>query len=101
MKKTIKFLVPVLKNKYIMTFLVFFVWMLFFDKNDLITQMNQRGKLNQMHQDKAYFIDEIKLNQAIMKDLETNPIALEKFAREKYLMKKADEEIFVVTSKKK
>ncbi|MBL4753207.1 MAG: septum formation initiator family protein [Flavobacteriales bacterium] len=99
MKKTLTFLVPVLKNKYIMTFLVFLVWMLFFDKNDLITQNIQRNKLDQMHQDKAYFIEEIVKNQAIMDDLETNPAALERFAREEYLMKKADEDIFVVTSK--
>ena len=99
MKNALKYLVPVLKNKYFVTFLVFFVWMLFFDKNDLMMQMSQRSKLNQMKQDKEYFIEEIKLNQAIMLDLETNPIALEKFAREKYFMKKADEDLFVVTNK--
>jgi len=97
MKKTLKFLVPYLKNKYIMTFLAFFVWMLFFDKNDLLTQMAQRNKLNQMSQDKAYFIEEIVRNRGIMDDLENDPEALERFAREKYLMKKADEDIFVVT----
>jgi len=81
-----------------MTFLVFIVWMLFFDKNDLLTQFSQRSKLNQMKQDKAYFIEEIALNQATMQDLETNPEALERFAREKYFMKKADEDLFVVTN---
>ena len=99
MEKTFKFLLPYLKNKYIMTFLVFFVWMLFFDKNDLRTQISHRNNLNQMNQDKHYFIEEIKRNQAIMDDLETNPKALERFAREKYYMKKADEDIFVVTRK--
>ena len=82
-----------------MTFLVFFVWMLFFDKNDLLTQISYRNNLNQMNQDKHYFIEEIKRNQVIMDDLETNPEALERFAREKYHMKKADEDIFVVTRK--
>ena len=99
MEKTFKFLLPYLKNKYIMTFLVFFVWMLFFDKNDLLTQISHRNNLNQMNQDKNYFIEEIKRNQAIMHDLETNPEALERFAREEYHMKKADEDIFVVTTK--
>ena len=99
MEKTFKFLLPYLKNKYIMTFLVFFVWMLFFDKNDLRTQISHRNNLNQMNQDKNYFIEEIKRNQAIMHDLETNPEALERFAREEYHMKKADEDIFVVTTK--
>ena len=82
-----------------MTFLVFFVWMVFFDKNDLLTQISHRNNLNQMNHDKNYFIEEIKRNQAIMHDLETNPEALERFAREEYHMKKADEDIFVVTTK--
>ena len=99
MKKTLKFLVPFLKNKYIMTFLVFFVWMLFFDKNDLLTQISQSNKLNQLKQDRVYFLEEIERNHATMRDLETNPEALEKFAREQYFMKKADEDLFVVTSK--
>ena len=99
MKTALKFLLPYLKNKYIMTFLVFFVWMLFFDKNDLLTQISHRNNLTQMNQDKDYFIEEIKRNQAIMDDLETNPEALERFARERYHMKKADEDIFVVTTK--
>ena len=99
MEKTFKFLLSYLKNKYIMTFLVFFVWMVFFDKNDLLTQISHRNNLNQMNHDKNYFIEEIKRNQAIMHDLETNPEALERFAREEYHMKKADEDIFVVTTK--
>ena len=99
MKETFRFLVPYLKNKYIMTFVVFFLWMLFFDKNDLVTQISQRNNLYQMNQDKNYFIEEIKLNQVIMQDLATNPEALERFAREKYHMKKADEDIFAVTTK--
>lgn len=82
-----------------MTFLVFFIWMLFFDTNDLLTQRVQRNRLKQMKQDKAYFNEEIKLNAQIMHDLETDPVALEKFAREQYLMKKADEELFVVFKK--
>ena len=98
MKKTFKFLVPFLKNKYIMTFVVFFLWMLCFDKNDLVTQLSQRNNLYQMNQDKSYFIEEIKLNQVIMQELATNPEALERFAREKYYMKKADEDIFVMTA---
>jgi len=70
----------------------------YFDKNDLITQFAQRNKLNQMNQDKEYFIEEIKRNAKIMNDLETNPEALERFARERYFMKKADEDLFVVTT---
>lgn len=97
MKKIVKILLPYLKSKYVITFMVFFVWMLFFDRNDLITQMSQRNKLNQMKEDKEYFIEEIDRNQAIMDELENNPEARERFAREEYFMKKADEDIFIVT----
>jgi len=72
------------------------MWMLFFDRNDLITQYTQRSKLNQMKQDQAYFIEDIEKNRATMQELLTNPEALEKFAREKYLMKKDNEEVFVI-----
>ena len=50
-----------------------------------------------MKQDKEYFLKEIERNQAIMDELENNPEALEKFAREEYFMKKDDEDIFIVT----
>ena len=96
MKKLLKYL----KNKYILTLLIFFIWMLFFDRNDLITQISHRRQLSQIRQDKLYFTEEIKKNRKMMKELMTNPILLEKFAREKYLMKKEDEEVFVIVDRK-
>jgi len=97
MKKYLKKLFPYLKNKYVLTFLAFLVWMMFFDRNDVFMQFSQRSNLRQMQQDKLYFIEEIERNQKIMEDLMNNPATLEKFAREKYLMKKDDEDVYVIT----
>ena len=97
MKKYLKNLFSYLKNKYVLTVLAFLVWMMFFDRNDVFMQFSQRSKLSQMQQDKLYFKEEIKKNMKIMDDLMNNPAMLEKFAREKYLMKKDDEDVYVIT----
>ena len=52
-----------------------------------------------METDRGYFRDEIKKNQKDIQELQTNAVSLEKFAREKYLMKKDDEDIFVIIDK--
>ena len=97
MKKYLKKLFPYLKNKYVLTVLAFLIWMMFFDRNDVFMQFSQRSKLRVMQQDKLYFKEEIEKNQKIMDDLMNNPETLEKFAREKYLMKKDDEDVYVIT----
>lgn len=84
-----------LKNKYVLTILSFSIWILFFDQNNLITQYKYRTKLNSLLEDKQFYTKEIKTTQAELKELTTNPKTLEKFAREKYFMKKDNETIFV------
>ena len=91
-----KKILPWLKNKYIFTSLAFLIWMLFFDRNDIISQFELRNKFHQLQEDRAYYIEEIKKDRQEMRDLLTNPKNLEKFAREKYLMKKDNEDIFLI-----
>jgi cell division protein DivIC len=86
---------PYLKNKYIITLLAFTVWLLFFDRNDLVSQYNSRQKLRELQKDKKYYIGEIRKNRDDMQNLISNPKNLERFAREKYLMKKDNEDVFV------
>jgi cell division protein FtsB len=85
-----------LKNKYVYSSLAFILWMLFFDRNNIISQYELRSKLHQLQQDRAYYIEEIKKDKEDMEQLLTNPKNLEKFAREKYLMKKDNEDIFLI-----
>ena len=92
MKKTIK----ILTNKYILTILCFIVWMSFFDQRDIFNTIEQKGKLNELMNKKHYYEQEIAIAQKELTDLQNNSSALEKFAREKYLMKKDGEDIFIV-----
>jgi cell division protein DivIC len=89
-----------LKNKYAITFLFFLLWVLFFDQNDMITQYGYRSELGDLKQDKDFYTQEILKTKTELEELTTNPKTLEKFAREKYFMKKDNEEIFVFTEKK-
>ena len=85
-----------LKNKYVIASLLFIVWVAFFDQNNLVERMQNRKELNQLKEDKVYYEEQIKENAARLNELKTNNDNLEKFAREQYLMKKDNEDVFVI-----
>ncbi len=97
--KALKKVFPYFKNKYVLTLLGVVVWIAFFDKYDLVTQYQGRQALKQLEKDKLYYTSEIQKNQAEINELQTNAQSLEKFAREKYLMKKDDEDVFLILDK--
>jgi cell division protein FtsB len=86
---------PYVRNKYIMTTLVFVVWMTFFDENNFISQVQNQLKLSELEADRDHYVAEIQESEEDLKLLQNDKELLEKFARERYLMKKEDEEIFV------
>ncbi|MBN2347701.1 MAG: septum formation initiator family protein [Bacteroidales bacterium] len=92
MKKVLK----IFKNKYILSLSVFAIWILIFDENNLIERFKMMRDIRQMEQDRAYYMEQIVENTQRLKELKTNRENLEKFAREQYLMKKDNEEIFVI-----
>lgn len=83
-------------NKYFITLAGIGIWVTFFDKHDLISQYKLRQKLNQLKSEQKYYLKEIEKAKHDMNEFKTNTTSLEKFAREKYLMKKDNEEIFVI-----
>lgn len=85
-----------LKNKYMIALIVFAVWIMFFDRNDILTQTERRSELHDLQQSKAYYEQEISLTNKELRQLDSNPALLEKYAREKYFMKKPNEELFVI-----
>lgn len=88
----------IVKNYYLMVGLVFVVWMLFFDSNNVMNQLRSSAELDDLLQQKAFYESETASNKALVEQL-TNPDdkrALEKYGREKYLMKKDREEIFLI-----
>ncbi len=82
-----------------MTTVVFILWLSFFDQNNWITQMQYQFELNKLENEREFYDEEIKKVSQDLKELRTNPKSMEKFAREKYLMKKDNEEIFVLVEK--
>jgi cell division protein DivIC len=88
------------RNYYFITTAMFLVWMLFFDSNDFVTQFQMSRQLSEKLEEKQYYLDKIEEVQKDRKELLSNPELLEKFAREKYLMKRPNEEVFIIVPKK-
>jgi len=88
-----------LKNKYLISFAAFCVVVLFLDKNDFFTQLARRNELRELQQSKRYYATQIAAERKELEALKTNPATLEKYAREKYLMKRDNEELFIISEK--
>lgn len=88
-----------LLNKYVFTLFVFGVWMTFFDQNNFIRQYHRIDELSSAKSKTNYYVSETKKANAELIELKSNIDALEKFAREKYYMKKPEEDVFVIIDK--
>lgn len=89
-------ILPLLKNKFTLSFILFFVWIIFFDQNNIIDRISNLRQLHQLENDYNYYSDKIKETNDRLKELRSNPKNLEKFAREQYKMKKPNEDIFLI-----
>jgi len=89
-------LLPYLKNKYILVGVFFVVWIGFFDTNRIVSVMRYRAELKQVQKEKRYYIEEIEKNAKLLELYQNDKKALEKFAREKYFMKKDNEDVFLI-----
>ena len=96
MKRLLQTLLRIFRNKYILTFAVLCLWLLIFDRNNLIDRVKYLRAVNQMEEQKQYYFEKFKADSARLYQLKTDNENLEKFAREQYLMKKDDEEVFVI-----
>jgi hypothetical protein len=93
----LKKIAKVLINKYTLITLAFILWMVFFDSNNFFTRSKLRDKLEELQQEKRFYLDEIQKDSALTMKLLTDSSELERFAREKYMMKKDNEDLFLVT----
>jgi cell division protein DivIC len=89
-------LASILTNKYLIATCFFVVWMLFFDRRDFFEQRERAAELKKLETKKKYYVQEIEKSRKELYDLQNNPAALEKFAREHYLMKKEGEDIYLI-----
>jgi cell division protein FtsB len=85
-----------LKNKYIIALGVFAFIMLFIDKNDVFTQSERKRQLKDLEISKQHYTDRIAEERTELERLKSNPGTLEKYAREKYLMKRDKEDLYLV-----
>lgn len=85
-----------LRNKYILTALLFLLWLLLFDQNNLSERRKITREYNQLLEEKEYYQNKIEEDSRRIEELKTDDDNLEKFAREQYMMKKDNEDIFVI-----
>ncbi len=86
------------KNRYVLATVAGFVWIVFFDHYNVFKCMEDRRELHRLQSEKEYYqkqIAEIKLRHD---ELLTNSASMERFARERYFMKKDNEEVFILES---
>lgn len=79
-----------------MTLIFFIVWVTFFDNNNLVDRLSNLKILNQLNKDQEYYKEKIATDTKRLEELRTDKENLEKFAREQYLMKKKNEDIFII-----
>ena len=93
-------LIDLFKNKFFLVAVAFVVWMTFFDKNDLLSQYQYHQQVTKLEQERDFYKTETDKVSKDLEELTSNPQQLEKFAREKYLMRKDNEDVFVVVKEK-
>ena len=89
------------RNKYFLFSLAFIVYMIFFDKNDLFSQYQYYQQVSKLKQERDFYLKETTKVNKDLEELSSDPKELEKFAREHYLMKKDNEDVFVIQQPKK
>ena len=92
----LKKLPPAFKNFYFVSGFCFLFWMTFLDSNDFISRFKMGSKLRALESEKEYYLEKIADVEEDRKELLTNKELLEKFAREKYLMKREKEDVFII-----
>lgn len=84
------------KMHYFGALAAFIVWMLFFDQKDYFTQVNRKKEVETLEEKKAFYQTQIATTKKQIEALDQDPAMLEKFAREKYYMKRDDEDVYII-----
>jgi cell division protein DivIC len=87
-----------LKNKYFITGIAFCVWMLFFATNDIFSQFERLKRSKELDKNEAHQNVLITETQKELGFLKNSAQTIEKYAREKYMMKKDNEDLFIIKS---
>lgn len=95
MQSILSSITSIVKNKFLLAIIGFGVWMLFFDRNDIPSQLERFRKLKELKTNTAYYEQKIEASKAELEKRKNDPTAYERIAREKYYMKKDNEDIFL------
>ena len=90
---------PILKNKYLLTGVAFLLLMLFLDRNNLISQYKMRKELNGLRKELQFYRDQSMMDSIELSRLLGDSLELEKLGREKYMMKRDSEDIYIIVRK--
>ena len=82
-------------HKYGVTLAVFVLIIGVLDENSWIERLEHRREINRLNTEIRHYRKQFEDDSKLLKEISTNPEALEKVAREKYLMKKDNEDIFI------
>lgn len=88
------------RNKYTLTIILFLIWLLLLDSNNLIARYREMRELRKLKADREYYIERIEIDKQKLHELKTDNHNLEKFAREQYHMKKPDEDLYIILTPK-
>jgi len=89
------FIFKIATNVFVIILIPFIIWMLFFDENSYLTHRKFNNEINDLESTISFYKDKIEKDRATIKKLQDS-LELERFAREKYLMKKDNEDIYII-----
>lgn len=87
---------PILKNKFVLTALAFLTYLMFFDSVDIPSQVKLKRHLRQLNQQTEYLDKMIEKDRLEYDATLSDTEKLEKYAREEYMMKRDDEDLFII-----
>ena len=87
-----------MKNRYVITILIFLVWIILLDPNNLISRVREIRTRNRLEHEKEYYMGRIEEDRRKLNELRTSNENLEKYAREQYRMKRPDEDLFIIVT---
>ena len=83
-------------NKYTVTLAIFAIIIVFVDDNSLIDRYKAYREKRELQKEKAQYEENIKKDKEFLEAIQSDPVALEKFAREEYKMKSEDEDVYII-----
>jgi cell division protein FtsB len=74
--------------------------MLFIDTNSWLIHRDLSNKIEKLEERKEFYKNEISNDRKTLDEINNNPEMLEKYARERFYMKKKKEDIFIIKEEK-